>query len=214
VNKVLNYEQNGLKFDGFFVDLACADGVTINNTYFLEKHLQWAGILFEPNPYFSDSIHENRTAPLVAKCVSDTEGQTIRFRIDNGMLGGIVSDELDNSEAVRGEELRAAEIVDIKTTTLEIELDKANAPALIDFLSLDVEGAEWLVLKNFDFSKYKFRFAAIERPTPELDLLLHHNGYRQVKHSQYDVFYVHADFLADLNWAPKFEFAFTPKKEW
>jgi len=36
VNNVLNYEKNGLMKDGFFIDLACADGVTINNTYFLE----------------------------------------------------------------------------------------------------------------------------------------------------------------------------------
>lgn len=39
INNVLNYEKNGLMENGFFVDLACADGVTINNTYFLEEYL-------------------------------------------------------------------------------------------------------------------------------------------------------------------------------
>ena len=39
VNNVLDYEKKGLKKNGFFVDLACADGVSINNTYFLERYL-------------------------------------------------------------------------------------------------------------------------------------------------------------------------------
>ncbi len=52
VNNVLNYEKNGLLIDDYyFIDLACADGVTINNTYFLEKFLNWDGLLFEPNLY-------------------------------------------------------------------------------------------------------------------------------------------------------------------
>jgi len=41
-------------------------------------------------------------------------------------------------------------------------LDESNAPSTIDFLSLDVEGAELEVLKGIDFEKYKFKFMLIE----------------------------------------------------
>ena len=41
-----------------------------------------------------------------------------------------------------------------KSATLNSILQKANAPSLIDFLSLDVEGAELDVLKGIDFKKY------------------------------------------------------------
>jgi len=214
INNVFNYEKFGLKKDGFFVDLACADGVTINNTYFLEKHLGWSGLLFEPNPGYASSIKAHRTSPLITACVTDVAAETVRFRIDNGMLGGIVSDDTDNSESVRGEQLKHAEIIELNTTTLIVELDNINAPKLIDFLSLDIEGAEWIALRNFDFSKYRFVCMAIERPNELLDILLDEHGYRQVAHLRYDVLYVHCEFLKDVNFNPNVKFAFTPRKAW
>jgi len=64
VNNVFDYENKGLPRDGFFIDLAAADGVRISNTYFLERYLNWKGVLFEPNPKFHESILANRSAPL------------------------------------------------------------------------------------------------------------------------------------------------------
>jgi len=37
----------------------------------------------------------------VTQAVTDTQGELVRFRIDNGMLGGIVSNRTDNDSAVR-----------------------------------------------------------------------------------------------------------------
>ena len=41
-------------------------------------------------------------------------------------------------------------------------LSKANAPKRIDFLSLDVEGAEIEVLKGINHNEYRFKFICIE----------------------------------------------------
>ena len=49
-----------------------------------------------------------------------------------------------------------------KSATLNSLLVKAKAPTLIDFLSLDVEGAELDVLKGIDFTKYNFKYMVIE----------------------------------------------------
>ena len=214
INNVFNYERSGLKRNGFFVDLACADGVNINNSYFLEKYLGWTGLLFEPNPGYKESINAHRTSPLVTECVTDSPNDTVRFRIDNGMLGGIVSDDTDNNDRIRGDELTKAKVIEIATTTLLLELDKIHAPKIIDFLSLDIEGAEWIALRNFDFNKYKFVCMAIERPNESLDMLLEKHGYRQVAHLLYDVIYVHIDFLEGVNFLPNIKFAFTPPKDW
>ena len=46
----------------------------------------------------------------------------------------------------------------ISGQSLQEILKKAKAPKIIDYLSLDVEGAELEVLKNFPFKKYKFLF--------------------------------------------------------
>ena len=46
--------------------------------------------------------------------------------------------------------------------TLNKILDLSDAPKIIDFLSLDVEGAEFAVLNGIDFNKYKFKYMMIE----------------------------------------------------
>ena len=45
-----------------------------------------------------------------------------------------------------------------------------QVPKLIDYMSLDVEGAEYEILKNFPFDKFKFKSMSIERPNKNLDL--------------------------------------------
>ena len=39
-------------------------------------------------------------------------------------------------------------------------------------MSLDVEGAEWHVMNQFNFTKYTFLVMTIERPTSQLHHLL------------------------------------------
>ncbi len=39
---------------------------------------------------------------------------------------------------------------------------EANAPSLIDLLSLDVEGVELEILKGIDHSKFRFRYICVE----------------------------------------------------
>ena len=212
--EAFNYQKNGLKREGFFVDLACADGVEINNTLFLEKHLSWKGILIEPNPYYKDSIKKNRTSDFVSTCVTSEANQTIKFRVDNGMLGGIVGDNFDNNESIRKAELKNAEIIEIETRTLTDILLEYKAPKLIDYLSLDIEGAEYEALRNFDFDYFKFVAMTIERPTLELDLLLDEAGYLQVRRHLFDTFYIHKDHIKSTSCKDTPYFMITPRKNW
>ena len=191
-------EKNGLPRNGFLIDLACADGITINNTLFLEKYLGWEGLLFEANPNFVKQAKVSRTQPIINKAVSFEEGQTVSFRIDNGLLGGIVEGKPE-----------IGELIEVQTTTLQAELRKANAPKVIDFMSLDVEGHEYQIMKNFPFDEYKFKAMTIELPCKNLDLLLDSKDYCQIAHLDFDVFYCHRDYLDQVNLNPKFPFRFT-----
>ena len=58
-----------------------------------------------------------------------------------------------------------------KAITLEKLLIDGNAPKLIDYLALDIEGAEKKVLEKFPFNKYKFKAISIEGPGKVIDLL-------------------------------------------
>ena len=68
-------------------------------------------------------------------------------------------------------------------------MEIANAPPLIDFLSLDVEGSELAVLQGIDFSKFNFRYMLIEcRDIQRLEIFLSPKGYilkDKVTHQDY-----------------------------
>ena len=112
--------------------------------------------------------------------------------------------------------MKNATILKLKTKTLEYVLDKFNAPEVIDYLSLDVEGAEERVLTNFPFNKYTFLAMTIERPTPELEKVLFDNGYVFVMVSKklpFDTFYVHKT-IPNFDQIVKEPYTPTPRKDW
>lgn len=211
IRDIFNYKKNG-----FFVDLAASDGVNINNTFLLEKKLEWNGICIEPNPKFYERLKKNRKCHL-SNAVIDKENDTeVKFRIDNGELGGIVDHDTDNNYQIRGEQLKRSTIINLKTKTLDFILDQFNAPQVIDYLSLDVEGSEERVLMNFPFDKYTFLTMTIERPTPLLEKILFDNDYvfvMKAKKMGFDSFYVHKS-IPNFNDIPKEEYSPTPKKNW
>ena len=75
-----------------------------------------------------------------------------------------------------------------KSATLNSLLEQAGAPSVIDFLSLDVEGAELAILRGVDFTQFKFRFILIEcRDVNNLEMFLEPFGYKlQEKVSHHD----------------------------
>ena len=217
LNTIFKANEYGLKRNGYFIDLACADGVNLSNTYVLEKHLGWKGLLIDANPKYRESIISNRSSTYLDYCVSDRDNEIIKFRIDNGMLSGIVSDDFDNNKKTRGTELKNAEIIKLKTKTLTSILNECKAPELIDFMSLDIEGAELPAIKGLDFSKYLIMVICIERPNLELALLLDKLGYRQIKFINQDMFFVHEQFENNYGFKVTSEeniFQFTARKTW
>ena len=212
---VFNYKFNGLKRNGYFVDLAAGQPQELSNTYFIEKYLNWEGLLIDGNPVFAKKLRAERRNKVLEEIVYSENNKEVKFRIDNGELGGIVGDEFDNNKKFRSDELANATIITSKTKTLNQILIENNAPKEMDYLSLDIEGGEYEALKNFEFKQYKWKFLTIERPNLELDLLLDKNGYIQVFHSSFDTFYIHKDFIrfADIaNIKP--QFLITPRKNW
>mmetsp|Transcript_41062 Transcript_41062/g.73549 ORF Transcript_41062/g.73549 Transcript_41062/m.73549 type:complete len:160 (-) Transcript_41062:106-585(-) len=97
---------------------------------------------------------------------------------------------------------KSAPIINVTTRTLEEILDSACAPHTIEFLSLDVEGFEWNVLRDFAWDKYKFLVLCIEGPPLQLHELLRQNGYVGPIQLGFDLWYFHPSFLAEphANW--------------
>jgi hypothetical protein len=73
-----------------------------------------------------------------------------------------------------------------------------NAPKFVEFLSIDTEGSEFEILKNFDFQSYRFGAICVEHnfadTREKIKKLLLANGYLQVHPdlSDFDDWYIQA----------------------
>jgi FkbM family methyltransferase len=208
VNDIFKFKKKG-----YFLDLAATNGLMENNTYVLEKFFNWNGIAIEANNVFFKKLRKNRNCLCVNEVVSGRE-KNVDF-LEAGPTGGIIGETYDNNFSKRKKLLDNSKhkIKTKKTVTLEKILDENNAPRVIDYFSLDVEGAETEILKNFNFKKYIFLSLTVERPTPELNNILLKNDYIFVKNFKVDSFYVHKT-IDNLDEIKKEKFFQLPPKSW
>lgn len=184
------------KRNGYFVEFGAANGVTSSNTYILERYFGWSGILAEPALVYHDDLFKNRNCHIETNCVWGVTDETLLFKetkIDG--LSTIHSfSDLDMHKNSRKE----GRTYPVTTISLGDLLEKYNAPDTIDYLSIDTEGSEYEVLRNFDFGKYHIQVITCEHnftsSREKIHALLVKNGYvRKYEHiSQFDDWYVRA----------------------
>ena len=167
----------------YFVDLAANDAKEFSNTLALE-HKGWTGLCLEPNPQYWYGL-AHRKCTVVGALVGGKPSKNLSQEQDpvlvkfRGVFGGIVG-RMDEKLANFKKEPSAA-VEKRYTVPLVDVLQKYHVPQTIDYMSLDVEGAEYLIMQDFPFDTYTIRVMTIERPTPELIKLLHQHDYLQLK---------------------------------
>lgn len=178
--------------NGFYVELGANDGLNQSNTAYFEKSRGWRGVLIEPSPHrFLDCMRNrsDRNAIYCAACVSfDYPDRFVEMRYANLMsvAEGLESDLKDPSHhlEVAKAHLRNQEVIfsfGAIARTLTAILDESKAPQDIDFLSLDVEGAEIEVLKGTDLDKYRINLLLIEcRDLGKMKAYLAEHGYEHI----------------------------------
>ena len=196
IEKYLNYN------DGFFVELGANDGERASNTLYYELYRNWRGVLVEPTPNNYLLCRANRSVRSQVFCHACTsfeyKEKFVEMVYSNLMSApvGLESDIPDAHEHVHtGKQfLKTSEdnfIFGALARPLNSILIEANAPRLIDLLSLDVEGAELEVLKGIDHHQFKFKYMCIEsRSKEKLDTFLSSRGYQFIEQlSSYDYLY-------------------------
>lgn len=156
------------KRGGYFLDTGASDGVSSNNTLLLERYYDWTGLCIEPNRSFFEDLIRNRSCTCYNSCLYDRLDR-LGFLEDAGMLGGVIEDfaegHLDWALEVKGIQRDPngdPPIVMKETTTLSHVLQAASAPQVIDYWSLDVEGAELRLLKSFPFDVFNVHIITVE----------------------------------------------------
>lgn len=185
---------------GYFIDLAANDATNLSNTYQLEKQLNWSGICIEPNPIYWTSL-SHRKCHVVAAVIGKERMQEIQFRMypdlkkraPSGGIEGYIDPNIPRSKE---------KSVDMYTVPFHEILSKFDAPNVIDYLSLDVEGSEFLVMEAFPFQNYVFKVMTVERPRQDLvDLLVSHDYVYLAANNEdgMETAWVHRDFEHDIN---------------
>ncbi|MET2827814.1 FkbM family methyltransferase [Mesorhizobium shangrilense] len=188
------------KRDGYFVEIGVGDGTKYSNTLMLERDFGWRGVLAEPAAMFHDSISKSRAAILDRRAVSDKTGDTLVFQQDNevGELSGFAGAK----ESIIGKDI-SRYIVD--TISFDDLMDEHGAPNEIDYVSIDTEGSELLILDGMSMKKRNISFITIEhnfsrKRIKDFDTFFYKNGYRRIlkELSQFDCWYVINGFADDV----------------
>ena len=131
------------KKGGLFLEIGGADGFTHSNTYSLEKQYEWRGTLVEPDPYQFKRLRASRPEnTLINAAISPSDKEEkLRLRLV-GQLSAL--------EGHEGKDMHQTTRLNKKnfTEVNAISLTKLLSEKKYDYFSLDVEGAELLILKS------------------------------------------------------------------
>lgn len=167
------------KKNGFFVEFGATNGVSLSNTFLLEKEFGWQGILAEPARCWTDTLRSNRKAYIENRCVWKQTGETLSFNEANSPQLSTL-DIFSNSD-FHSKRRNKGKKYQVETISLLDMLSKFNAPEKIDYLSIDTEGSEFEILDAFDFDKYNIKIITCEHNFTEsrekIKSLLESKGY-------------------------------------
>lgn len=180
-----------LDFDnGYFVELGANNGISQSNTLYFERYRDWHGVLIEPvlHNYFQCKANRSEATRVFCNACTSFEyrDEFVPIVYSNLMSTPIgvesdIADPLTHARVGRNflDEAHDNVVFGAKARTLNSILVEAGAPAVIDLLSLDVEGGEIEVLKGIDHGTYRFRHMCIEcREIGRLTAFLETHGYR------------------------------------
>lgn len=146
---------------GFYVDVGAHHPKRFSNTYFFYK-LGWSGINIDAMPDSMKPFEKIRPRDInIEKPLSDKKQVLTYYAFNEPALNGF-SKELSEERDGKGNYFIQFTKA-IETSTLTEILDN-NLPKNqnIDFLSIDVEGLDFMVLKSNNFEKYKPKVILIE----------------------------------------------------
>jgi len=185
--------------DGFYVDVGAHDGVSLNNTLYFEKKNNWNGINIEPIKGVFDMLVKNRHGNTNINCAICNRDGDADFYLNEGypeMLSGIIENydarHLERLMNENTEKSSTTQIVKVNTKRLETIFDE-YAISHINYLSIDVEGAEFEVIKSINFDKVFIDVIGFENNYSEVSapiiLYLEYKGFK-VNRISTDIFMI------------------------
>lgn len=172
---------------GFYVDVGAHHPMRFSNTYFFYKQ-GWRGINIDAMPGSMKLFNKFRPRDInIEKPISDKKEILTYYVFNEPALNGF-SKEISESRNGKNNFFIKAKI-EMETATLEEILDiylPKNQD--IDFLTIDVEGLDFEVLKSNNFDKYRPKVILIEILRSSLTDLENHEISKFLKRVNYSIY--------------------------
>ena len=154
-------EYHNHKRDGTYLEIGVHDGESGNNTVLMDQEYGWSGVCIDP---FMDHMEDRSCQKFYVALGSEPGEADFRYG-DNGehsVLAGLDKFASTDDNKMWKDKVGGFEMKKVQVRTPEDVFAEANLPSTIDYMSLDVEGAEMDILKSFPFDKYCVKYATIE----------------------------------------------------
>jgi FkbM family methyltransferase len=185
---VLNFFKD--KQNGFDVDVGCYHPTHRNNTYLLHKQ-DWNGVNIDTSEFSIDLFNHMRPKDLNYNCAISNKNEMIKLFYQKE-LSQLSTTKRDQSETVFQGNIKEKEI---QAFTLDEILNRDRYKnTKIDFLDIDVEGADLKVLEGLSFDKFKPELVCVEIHAKEI--------------KQSDIYKFLADKNYELLWSGVFSHIF------
>jgi FkbM family methyltransferase len=153
----------GGRSEGFYIDVGSGHPV-YDNTSFAFYLKGWSGITAEPNPWLARLTRAVRPRDCHVEALVGAEAAEATFYLVDEFHGLSTMIE-SHARAARAQFGKSSQAVVVPVTTLK-ELCEQRAPAVFDFLKVDVEGAEQDVLLNGDWQSFRPKVVVVEALAP------------------------------------------------
>lgn len=172
---------------GFYVDVGAHHPLRFSNTYIFYKR-GWSGINIEPNPDAIRLFQSARARDINLQLgVSNSKGRITYYQFDEPALNTFDSEIVNSRLAETHYKLKSTCEVNVELLD-QILSNYLPAGIQIDFLSIDVEGLDFAVLKSNDWERYRPKCVLVEALNATLEDVMRGEIFDFMKSRQYVLF--------------------------
>lgn len=166
---------------GRFLDIGANHPEYLSNTYYFETELGWKGVAVEPLPEKGPMWRQSRPNTHFVNAFAGQEVGCVEFISVSASSGweDMMSSALATATAEQVSRPHAR--ISVPGMTVDSILEQAGID-LVDFVSIDVEGAEMDVLQSFDLGRFRPKVVVVENTKrivgdEDIRRYLHSKGY-------------------------------------
>ena len=187
---IFDYFKNKKK--GFFIDVGCYHPIHRNNTFLLYKK-GWQGLNIDIHSFSVDLFNYLRPKDLNYNYAISDKNEILSMYYQK-KLSQLSTIEYDQAKKVFQGPIKEKKI---QALTLDEILNISKIEKKIDLLDIDVEGADFKVLKSFSLEKFRPELICVE---------IHEENFKKSKTYEYL-----NSFNYELIWSGVFSYIFRSK---